>query len=72
LLGHGRRNLISADDATRLELAVGTGVLAVVPGEITTVRANAAGNAANSALAGGGVDGAIQRAGGPVVMDELP
>jgi O-acetyl-ADP-ribose deacetylase (regulator of RNase III) len=45
--------------------------LAVLQGNIVDVQADAIVNAANAALAGGGgVDGAIHRAGGPAIMAE--
>jgi O-acetyl-ADP-ribose deacetylase (regulator of RNase III) len=47
-------------------------LLEVVQGDITQQDTEAIGNAANSRLAGGGgVDGAIHRAGGPAIMAEL-
>lgn len=46
--------------------------LEVIQGDITQQDTEAIGNAANSALAGGGgVDGAIHRAGGHTLMSEL-
>lgn len=55
-----------------MQVTIHHSLLEVVKGDITQQDTEAIGNAANSALAGGGgVDGAIHRAGGPAIMAEL-
>ena len=55
-----------------MKISIHQSTLEVAQGDITHQDTEAIGNAANSALAGGGgVDGAIHRAGGPSIMSEL-
>jgi O-acetyl-ADP-ribose deacetylase (regulator of RNase III) len=55
-----------------MKTTVDQSMLEVVQGDITQHDTEAIGNAANSHLAGGGgVDGAIHRAGGRLIMEEL-